>query len=261
MSVIYWHEATRADLNETLPEALVIVPIGSVAQHGPHLPTGTDALIARTVVDMAAEEAAGREGERRPFVVVPALTFGASGEHAFLGGTLSLSAETLTRMLVELCGGIAASGGRLVVLLNAHAGNRGPCESAAAEAAAQHGLIVAHIDYWELVERPAADGAGRTVPPVPGHAGEFETALVASLYPELVGDAPRREAAVPVHGRGADPGLGVIPGVSLHGEALWRRLDGWTDEPTRASETDGKAWLEACGLALADRLAELSALL
>src|SRR5262245_28053786 len=122
-----WAETDRETLRGLLPEALVLLAIGATEQHGPHLATGTDALIAATTCERAADAAADRA--RRPLVVVPALPYGASDHHLPFGGTLSLAPETLLAVLGDLARSLAAQGGRRLVLVNGHGGNIGICRT------------------------------------------------------------------------------------------------------------------------------------
>ncbi|WP_326640351.1 creatininase family protein [Streptosporangium sp. NBC_01755] len=238
-----WSETDRDRLRRHLPEAVVIIPVGATEQHGPHLPTSTDTLIAAAVADGAATAAAGRSD--RPLIVAPAIDWGASDHHLPYGGTLSLSPETLLAVICDLFRSIAAQGGRRVVLLNGHGGNVGVCHAAAAAGSTRFDLSVAHLDYWRL-----ADTEGE--PPVPGHAGEFETSMVLALRPGLVGPrAPRPQA----------PEVVTVQGVDLHSGAVWRRIDGFTDRPELAQADEGKRRLEDLVGRAADRLVELAGVL
>src|SRR5579875_3449265 len=119
-----WGHSTRATLGAVLPDALVVVPVGAVEQHGPHLPTSTDALVVTEVVEEASRRAAGQSS--RALVVTPTVCFGASDHHLPFGGTLSFTVETMTSVLLDTCRSIARDGGRRVLLVNGHGGNRGP---------------------------------------------------------------------------------------------------------------------------------------
>jgi creatinine amidohydrolase len=77
------------------PGALLLVPVGSCEQHGPHLPLGTDTLIAEALAQAAVERATGS-------VVSPSIAIGASGEHRGFPGTLSIGADALVEVAVEL---------------------------------------------------------------------------------------------------------------------------------------------------------------
>jgi creatinine amidohydrolase len=238
VSAARWAETDRETLRELLPDALVLLAIGATEQHGPHLATGTDALLAATTCERAADAAADRA--RRPLVVVPTLPFGASDHHLPFGGTLSLAPETLLAVLGDLARSLAAQGARRLVVVNGHGGNVGICRTFAEAAAARHGLSVAYLHYWTFAD-PAE-------PWIPGHAGEFETSLVAALRPELVGDAPERTAPV----------LPEVPGVALHSPGIWHDIDGYTGEPRRADAKRGRRWLDQIVAAMADRFVELA---
>ncbi|GII92339.1 creatininase family protein [Sinosporangium siamense] len=235
-----WSESDRDLIKRHLPDAVVIIPLGATEQHGPHLPTSTDTLIADTIAGGAADSAAGRAA--RPLIVAPAVCLGASDHHLPYGGTLSLSPETLLALICDLLRSIAAQGGRRVVLLNGHGGNTGVCHAAAAAGATRFGVSVAHMDYWRLA------GTGGE-PPVPGHAGEFETSMVLAVRPDLVGPRePRHET----------PHLPAVEGADLHSAEVWRGIDGYTDRPDLARNEDGKRRLADLIGRTADRLAELA---
>lgn len=238
-----WSETDRDLLGRHLPEAVVIIPVGATEQHGPHLPTSTDALIADTVANDAARRAAGRGG--RTLIVAPVVAWGASDHHLPFGGTLSLSPETLLAVLCDLFRSIAAQGGRRVVLVNGHGGNTGVCHAAAATGSTRYDLAVAHLDYWRLA--PAEDE-----PPVPGHAGEFETSMVLAIRADLVGPRTPRARA---------PEVPSVAGLDLHTASVWRSIDGFTDQPDLAKAADGERRLEHIVHLAADRLVELASIL
>jgi creatinine amidohydrolase len=224
MSALEWSELDRTSLAERLPRALVVVPMGAVEQHGHHLPTGTDSLIAGALARAAAERAAADlEGD---VIVLPQQWVGASDHHLPFGGTLSLRPSTLLAVLEDVLASVAGAGARRVVLVNGHGGNSGVCHAAAAAASARHGLAVAHLDYWQLLPiNVETDGA-----PVPGHAGAFETSMLLALRPELVKQAPDRAAP---------PDFPAPAGVTVHSAPQWAAIDGYTDHPERASESLG----------------------
>jgi creatinine amidohydrolase len=240
MTLWRWSECTREQLRWVLPEGLVVLPVGATEQHGPHLATGTDALIVDMVTRFAAARAA--DAAQRHLVLAPVLTFGASDHHLPFGGTLSLSVETAMAVLTDLAKSIVASGARRLLLVNGHGGNRGVCHAAAASVSSRYGVAVGVVHYWDLVEH------GKETP-IPGHAGEFETSMVLALRPELVAER---------YGRIEVPEESGVDGVDIHDPAVWERIEGFTDEPTRATRERGTAWLEECVNALANRFTELA---
>jgi mycofactocin precursor peptide peptidase len=106
--------ATSIELSATPPSLLV--PVGSTEQHGPHLPLDTDTRIATAV----ARGAGARLG--RDWLVAPAISYGASGEHQDFAGTISIGTEALSLLLVEYGRSAACWAGRLV-FVNGHGGN------------------------------------------------------------------------------------------------------------------------------------------
>ncbi|WP_406497182.1 mycofactocin biosynthesis peptidyl-dipeptidase MftE [Streptomyces sp. NBC_01604] len=143
---------------------LVLVPLGSFEQHGPHLPLDTDTRIA----DAVANAVARRLGEKT--LVAPPVVYAASGEHQGFPGTMSIGNEALRFMLVELVRSLALWAGR-VAFVNGHGGNV-RCLSGVAAQLAQEGRDVAWIPCF-----PAGGDA---------HAGHTETSLMLHLAPRLV---------------------------------------------------------------------------
>ena len=237
-ALLRWAEADRATVGGLLPEALVLLPIGATEQHGPHLPTGTDALLAGTVCEAAAELAA--PASPRPLLLAPTIPVGASDHHLPFNGTLSLSPHTLLAVLEDLARSVAAQGGRRLVVVNGHGGNVGVCHAFAGAASTKYQLSVAHVDYWRVL-----DAHDR----IPGHAGEFETSLVRAVRGDLVREPPPRP----------DPPQPLrVSDVDLHAGELWQAVDGYTDHPEEATERRGRAWLDQIAVTLADRFTALA---
>ncbi|MEV5963552.1 creatininase family protein [Kribbella sp. NPDC051952] len=243
MTFVRWQHTDRTDLAELLPEAIVIVPVGATEQHGPHLATGTDWILAQAVSEQAA--ALVHERSARPLVITPPVPYGASDHHLPFGGTLSLTPETLLAVLLELARSLQASGGRRLVFVNGHGGNIGVCHAAAAAASTRYDVRVAHVDYWRLA-RDCGDV------PVPGHAGAFETGLMLAQDEEFVAERNARP----------DPPSGPeVDDVSLHTTESWQRIDGYTDRPELADPATGRKWFDQVAAALGDRLLELAEVL
>lgn len=240
--VLRWHELTREELGEEAPAALTVLPVGSTEQHGPHLATGTDALLAAAVAERAAAAAAKPD----TILLAPTLAYGSSDHHLPFGATLSLRAATFARVLDDLLASAAQSGCRRVFLLNGHGGNAAACAVAAAEASRRHGILCAAATYAQLLEPGAVDA------PVPGHAGRFETSLVLALGGHVLMDRARPSPGGAARARHR--------GLTVAEPGRWAELDGFTDEPQTASAELGEQLLRRCAEAAARAFEEVAAL-
>ena len=137
-----WDALTREEIAALAPEALLVLPVGSTEQHGPHLATGTDALIATAIAERAAAAAASPP----TILLAPTLAYGASAHHLPFGGTLSLDVATFQLVLRDLLASAASAGVGRVFVLNGHGGNAAACAIAVAEASRELGLLAATRD-------------------------------------------------------------------------------------------------------------------
>lgn len=165
--------------------SILVVPIGAIEHHGPHLPLMTDALVADSVATAAVDRAAaaGLDVWR-----LPTLSIGKSDEHAWAPGTLWLSTDTLLAVLRDLGRSVAATGATKLVFLNGHGGNAALLQVANRELRRRYGL--------RTFTMPAGvQRAGHGVDGEPDelgfgiHAGWGETSLVLHLAPHLVDTA------------------------------------------------------------------------
>lgn len=155
-----------ADL--TWPEAaglpFVLVPVGSLEQHGPHLPLDTDTAIAIAVTSSVAERIGG------DVVIAPPIAYGSSGEHQSFVGTSSIGTSVLEQVVIELVRSMSNWAGR-IVFVNAHGGN----------VAALTRAVVQMIAEGQSVAWVACATEGIDL-----HAGRGETSLMLHLRPESV---------------------------------------------------------------------------
>ena len=158
----------RLTSGEVAAQPILLVPLGSTEQHGPHLPLDTDTRIAAAVAHAVAADPAPPL-VRGQVLVAPALPFGSSGEHGGFAGTLSIGAETTEAMLVELVRSATQPGGGpfvAVLILNGHGGNAAAVVAAVSRLVAEGRRVAA----W-APSLPRADA----------HAGFTETSL--ALHP------------------------------------------------------------------------------
>ena len=177
---VHWQEMWRHELLEALAhDPVVIVPVGSVEQHGPHCPMDVD--ISHTQA-LAVETA--RAIDDFPVIVAPPVWIGLT--HYNLGevGTITARVETYLALLSDICRSIWANGFRRIVLLNGHGGNRDIIRVVSVKLA-EEDIWVLPITYWEMVPEVLREAA-ETDPGFIGHGGEWETSLQLYLRPHLI---------------------------------------------------------------------------
>lgn len=154
-------DLTWSDAAQRARGTVVAVPVGATEQHGPHLPLSTDTAIAEELAERLATA-------RSDVVVAPPVAYGSSGEHAGFAGTLSIGAEALRSVLVEL--GRSADAFAGMVFVSAHGGNARPVRHATA-------LLVGEGRPVRSWSPPPAPLAGRA----DAHAGFTETSVMIAL--------------------------------------------------------------------------------
>lgn len=235
-STLRLEELNRNQLRDIAPHAVVVVPVGAIEQHGPHLPVGTDFLIVEYVARAAAERAA----EEIPVLVAPALPYGSSHHHLPWGGTMSLSTDVFFKAALDLACSLAASGFGRILLLNGHGGNDELLQLVARDASLQQPVDVAAGSYWKMAWDSLVETGAATTGFVPGHSGAFETALILAINPSLAtSDIPMREpVALP-------DDQSLVGPYSLWQHRSWEDDDGYSDSPGRATPSDGERYLDA----------------
>lgn len=180
-----WEEVRALDPRNTV----AVLPLGAVEAHGPHLPIGTDTIIARGMARRAAR-LLPRSGWG--VVVLPPLAFTPAAFAAGFPGTLGIRPETLEALLLDLADGLTRQGFRAVAIANAHLDptHLGAVHDAEA-AARERGFLP--IVFPDLTRKPWALRLGEEFRTGACHAGRFEGSLVLALEPGLVRDEIRRE--------------------------------------------------------------------
>lgn len=177
----YWHEMTTRDFG-TLDKdrAVAVLPVGAIEQHGPHLPVYVDACINQGLI----EATLARLPEELPVLVLPMQSVGKSNEHIAFPGTLTLSAETLLHVCMEIGESVHRAGIRRLVLFNSHGGQPQVMEIAARELRVRLAMFAVTVSWWQTGYPPGL------IPPEELrngiHAGTVETAMMLHLRPELV---------------------------------------------------------------------------
>ena len=186
---VRWSAMTLEEVGEAAEAgAIAVLPVGATEQHGPHLATGTDTLLADHVATAAAE----RTGD----VVLPALPYGCSLGHTDAWpGTLSLHPRTMTAVVTELGRWVHSSGFRKLVIVNGHATNGPPCQSAILEL--RHELPDLRPRFVSIFDLTPEIAARYTEDAPDFHANEAETSMLLHLdesqvHPQRMVDEPDR---------------------------------------------------------------------
>jgi creatinine amidohydrolase len=152
---------------------LVILPAGSIEQHGPHLPTGTDTLAANVIGHAVAERMDG--------LVLPSTPLGVTPMHMPFEGTISLTPDTYMRVVTETCASTARHGAKYLLVLNWHEGNI-PSLAIAAEALhREHGMTVLTVQACYVAEELYGHSCNGLT-----HGGEIEALAVLAHRPDFV---------------------------------------------------------------------------
>jgi len=239
-------ELTREELQQRLPGATVVIPIGATEQHGPHLPLMTDHLMAETIALRAAELVpVGVD-----VLVAPVLPYGCSAHHLAVGGAMTINLRTYIAFLVDLGESLARMGCKRLVLLNGHGGNEDAMRVAATELVSERrlGMAVSAASYWTIGQEALAGlpFAG------PGHAGHFETSCVLAVRPDL----PQLDRRFPPDREPRPLAIsGQIHGVAVRYPGIWEASAGVSDAADQASTEVGEQTVAAIARATADFLA------
>ena len=152
-------------------DALIILPIGAIEQHGPHLPIYTDTLIGEGLLHQAFEIL----DEDENIWVLPPLSYGKSNEHLNMPGTISLSAATLQAVVMDIAKSVHASGFKRLLLLNTHGGNHDLLNMISREIRIETGMMVFRLNPSSpqtnllITEKEEKYGI---------HGGDVETSMV-----------------------------------------------------------------------------------
>src|SRR3954453_19010251 len=170
----YFVELTQPEIAAQLKRnPLVILPTGSIEQHGPHLPPGTDTRAGNVIGPAGAERMDG--------LVLPSTPLGVTPMHMPFEGTITLTPDTYMRVVTETCVSTAEHGTKYLVILNWHEGNIAPLAIAAEALHRDHGMSVLTVQAcYVAAELYGHDSDGLT------HGGEIEALAVLAYRPDLV---------------------------------------------------------------------------
>ncbi len=247
MRPVMWKELTAAELRgHAAGGSLVVLPVASMEQHGPHLPTGVDTFLCEAVCRAAAEKA-----RDIGVVIAPTLWCGMAEHHMAYGGTFTFDIPTYQAVLRCLLVSIARHGFKQVMIVNGHGGNIAAMGALLPDLTRETGLDLRATTYFELANPFMAsvleDQTGTM------HACEVETSMMMAVAPETVVAEKLPEA---VGMMDAQPGALMRPVVARYRSFKDLTPTGVIGDARRASRAKGEKLVEICAEALANALRE-----
>lgn len=257
----FWSDLTTRQFAQlaaspNITQAVAVLPVAATEQHGPHLPVSVDTTLVNGVVNAALPHLP----VDLPVLFLPTQTIGKSNEHIRFPGTLTLSAQTIISLWMDIGRSVARSGIKKLVLLNSHGGQASIMDIVARDLRTEHDLIVYSANWYNL---PLGDAVMGLFPAAEHrfgiHAGDIETSMMLALRESFVdmsqalnfhSTSQDRAANYPVLGNGTSAKLG------------WQMQDynaqGAAGNAAAATATKGHALINAAGLQLARLLKEVS---
>ncbi|UWG47113.1 Creatinine amidohydrolase/Fe(II)-dependent formamide hydrolase involved in riboflavin and F420 biosynthesis [Halanaeroarchaeum sp. HSR-CO] len=209
-----WTDADAADVD------VVLLPVGSTEQHGPHAPLGTDHRSAEAVAEVAAD------ATELEAVVAPTIPVGISEEHRQFTGTTWVSPDTFRAYVRETIESLFGHGWNRVVIVNGHGGNSAAIEEVAARLTRNNDALVAPFTWFDAVD----------VDVPMGHAGPLETSFLLAAFPDLVHEDRFESAA----GGAADRWGDWVGGTNLAPDSVQFAENGVVGDPRAASTAIGE---------------------
>lgn len=244
---ILWNQMTAEALRERAEAgAIVLLPVASTEQHGPHLATGVDTILCGEVCRRTAQKVAAS----RPIVVAPTVWMGLAEHHVAFGGTFTVSLNTWHSLLHDLCTAILRAGFKKILIVNGHGGNMAALTALTTDLTRDLDAPIASCTYFV----PASQ-AGAIAPLLEDqegviHACEVETSMMMVAAPDLVDRSRLSEA------HGPKPGMAEVLSPPM---MRWRSFteitpSGVLGDARRATPEKGEKLLDACAEHLAKAL-------
>ena len=188
-----WAGRSASAIRETAETdgSVLVIPVGSIEQHGSHLPVATDTILVDAVVHGAVERIPGDV----PLLVTPPVWSGFSPHHLSFGGTLSLDFEHLRAVLEDVALTGLENGFDAVCFVNGHGGNQALIDAVVSTVGIGTDAEVLGTTYFSLAT-DEIDAIRESERGGMAHGGEYETSLMLHLRPDLVADADDRDGTL-----------------------------------------------------------------
>jgi len=241
---ILWKELTAEDLRaKANADAVVLLPVASIEQHGPHLPVGVDTILTEAVCTRAAQAAT-----KVPVVVAPVLWCGMAEHHMAFGGTFTVDIPTYRAVLLCFLKSMERHGFKRVFIVNGHGGNKTALNAFLPDFAVETGLAIRVATYFDV----APDAMKLILEDQEGvrHACEAETSMMLVAAPETV----KRERFAEAFGPAFSHGPSGLPAVQRFASFKEFSASGVIGDARRANADKGERLFAAVATALADAI-------
>jgi len=206
LAEVQWPEINRIDREKTV----AVIPVGSMEQHGPHLPFQVDTFVASRLAE-------DLEKSMPEILLVPAVWSGVSAHHMDFPGSITIRAKIFIDLLHDICASLHHHGFRRIVLLNGHGGNRSSLEVLGQELFVEFGLTVNTLAYWDVVP-DLVKSLKKSKSKGMGHSGELETALMLYLAPQWVNRNAIPQGVLGIEDEGPTDGIKRYVNMKEHSE-------------------------------------------
>ena len=259
----FWADLTSRHFSQlaassVINQAIAVLPVAAIEQHGPHLPVSVDTSLVNGVIEAALPHLP----DSLPVLFMPTQQVGKSNEHIRYPGTLTLGAQTLISVWTELGACVARAGIKKLLLFNSHGGQVSVMDIVARDLRTAHDLIVFSSNWYTL---PLDEEVMNLFAPAEHrfgiHAGDMETSMMLALREKYVDmkhaqhfhtQAEERAKNYPLLGNGTTAKMGwQIQDYNPYGAA---------GDASLATAAKGHAVINAAGLQLARLLQEISSL-
>jgi creatinine amidohydrolase len=181
MTSFSWsNHTTAAFAGRDLSETVVVLPVGAIEQHGPHLPVSVDAAINAGVL----ADALGKLDPGADVLVLPPLPYGKSDEHTAFPGTIAIPASTLAAIWFEIAASVARAGARKIVFFNSHGGQIALVDIVCRDIRVKLGMLAVACSWFRITPVDDIIPAHETAHGI--HGGDLETSVMLHLHGDLV---------------------------------------------------------------------------
>jgi creatinine amidohydrolase len=185
MTKIRYDELTWPEMREAIArQPVVLLPFGTIEDHGPHLPLNTDNVIVEAICRGVAERTAGET------LLMPVVAYGLNEHHMDFPGTISVDMQAILSYVADIAISVARHGFTHLLVVNGHGSNASLADLAARKAVLETGMVCGAMSPNAAIDsalaEPTLSAMRRSEPGGVAHAGEYETAMMLHLRPDLV---------------------------------------------------------------------------